>query len=268
MDCPKCGYAMSPFDEECPRCARLATQQEASEQPTREYPAVETPGPQPSQATTPVAEPIGRRQEQGTSWAIASLVLGALVFCSMGLTGPFAIWTGVSSNRRRENSGMAVAGIVLGVLGSIFMLAQGSAILVPVLARAHYRATTTSQPTRAVPVWPPQGAPESTGQPQRQQPATRTGVQVAVVDWTWRKRPDFGGDGALEYVGEVANTGNRQVGFVEVHVSFYDAQGNILTVDSTYCQPYNLNPGEHGLFKAWADYYPQAQTCQIRLTYK
>lgn len=24
MDCPKCGYEMSPFDAECPRCKRMA----------------------------------------------------------------------------------------------------------------------------------------------------------------------------------------------------------------------------------------------------
>lgn len=26
MDCPKCGYAMTPFDTECPRCKQLAAQ--------------------------------------------------------------------------------------------------------------------------------------------------------------------------------------------------------------------------------------------------
>jgi len=26
MDCPKCGYDMSPFDAECPRCRRLAAE--------------------------------------------------------------------------------------------------------------------------------------------------------------------------------------------------------------------------------------------------
>lgn len=55
-------------------------------------------------------------------WAIASLVLGILVFCTMGLTGPFAVWTGVTSNRRRENSGMAIAGIVMGSVGSVIAL--------------------------------------------------------------------------------------------------------------------------------------------------
>ena len=53
------------------------------------------------------------------TWAIWSLVLGILVFCTVGMTGPFAIWTGITSNRKREGSGMATAGIILGAVGSI-----------------------------------------------------------------------------------------------------------------------------------------------------
>jgi len=44
-----------------------------------------------------------------------SLVLGLLSFCTCGLTAPFAIWTGVMSNRQSGKNGLATAGIVLGV---------------------------------------------------------------------------------------------------------------------------------------------------------
>ncbi len=71
------------------------------------------------------------------TWAIVSLILGILVFCTMGLTGPFAIWAGITSNRKREGSGMATAGIVLGGVGSMILAAF---IGLPLLSLA-YKAT-------------------------------------------------------------------------------------------------------------------------------
>ena len=48
MECPKCGYAMTAFDVDCPRCARMAPTT------TAEKPAS---APVPSSATTPPPHP-------------------------------------------------------------------------------------------------------------------------------------------------------------------------------------------------------------------
>ena len=110
MDCPKCGYAITAFDTECPRCKHIAEQQvEQDTTPVQTQPVV-SPGQQTSHPS------------HNTPWANASLILGLCTFCTAGLTGPFALWAGVRSNRQRENSGMATAGIVLGIIGCCFIL--------------------------------------------------------------------------------------------------------------------------------------------------
>lgn len=63
MECPKCGYAMSDFDIECPRCKRL-------EQRTQKQPTTVPPPPPPPQSPAeqpkvvcPPAPPVSRRSE-------------------------------------------------------------------------------------------------------------------------------------------------------------------------------------------------------------
>lgn len=41
MDCPRCGYAMDPFDIECPRCMRLGPQAVATRAPVPSNPPLE-----------------------------------------------------------------------------------------------------------------------------------------------------------------------------------------------------------------------------------
>ncbi len=58
------------------------------------------------------------------SWAAWSLILG-LLSLMVGLTGPFAIWTGIKAYRMGGSKWMAVPGIVLGTvvtLGTAIML--------------------------------------------------------------------------------------------------------------------------------------------------
>ncbi len=167
IDCPKCGYAMGPFDEECPRCAKMQAQQQAQQ----EYP--------PIQPSRPSPEPATQQQQPGqqpATWAIVSLILGIVSFCSMGIAGPFAIWAGVASNRKQENSGMAIGGIVLGAIGSVGLVVYMLTILLPVLGqattRAHEATAPSSWPSTQEPIRPPTATRQTSRQttPQRASP--------------------------------------------------------------------------------------------------
>ncbi len=49
MDCPKCGYAMTPFDTECPRCKQLVSKSNTPVPPPKQA----APPPPPPYAGTP-----------------------------------------------------------------------------------------------------------------------------------------------------------------------------------------------------------------------
>jgi len=60
-----------------------------------------------------------------SGWAVASLVTGLLAFCVPILAGGFAIVSGAigmsqTANGRMKGRGMAVAGLILGVLSMLF----------------------------------------------------------------------------------------------------------------------------------------------------
>ncbi len=114
--CEKCGAELSETDEKCPRCGHPVG--EEAETPTSQ--AAQKP-PAPVAAPPPAAAPPPQPAKP-TPWAIWSLVLGILsiVFCPV--CAPFALWTGVRSNREGEGSGMAMAGIVLGIVGCLGLL--------------------------------------------------------------------------------------------------------------------------------------------------
>jgi len=82
----------------------------------------------------------------------------------------------------------------------------------------------------------------------------------------WYKKPTFGSRGALEFLGTVANWGATSARYVKVQVLFYDAAGNLLTTESTYCDPHHIASGGIATFKGWADYFPNAETCRAYLT--
>jgi len=99
-------------------------------------------------------------------------------------------------------------------------------------------------------------------------PIPAPGPGISIIDWTWRKKPDFAIDGTIEYLGKVINTGTAPASFIRANVVLYDYQRNILTTDFTYCHPLTIQPGESATFKGYADYFDQAQTCELSVTYK
>jgi len=56
--------------------------------------------------------------------------------------------------------------------------------------------------------------------------------------------------GSLHVVGKVVNTGAKAAKGVEVIVTFYDVEGNIISSDSEPVTPFELKPGETGSFDA------------------
>lgn len=109
MDCPKCGYVLSPFDEECPRCKRMGaaaptpTEQDA-EQATEAAPGAPQPMPAVLPAVAAKGQPqvqpvlpvsaMGQRRSDVLVWAAIGvglaivLLLGGLVWVLMHKQAP------------------------------------------------------------------------------------------------------------------------------------------------------------------------------------
>ena len=135
MDCPKCGYAMSQFDTDCPRCKRMQTAPSPKQAPP---PApVYAPPPPPAQpayagagaATWQPQAPAYQKNTSGTNgpvplevanmgfswgafglgwiWGVSNKIyftLGLIAFGFIPHVGPFlslgaAIWLGVVGHR-------------------------------------------------------------------------------------------------------------------------------------------------------------------------
>jgi prepilin-type processing-associated H-X9-DG protein len=104
-----------------------------------------TPPPIPPLMAAPTATPGASSQARTSGLAIASLVLGTLGLCSVGLSGLVGVVLGVvaltkirRSPTRLKGKGLAIAGICV---SSLFIVAMPG-ILWPVLAKARHKAQT------------------------------------------------------------------------------------------------------------------------------
>jgi len=88
---------------------------------------------------------------------------------------------------------------------------------------------------------------------------------VKIEQFKWYKKPQFAGDGAIEFLGKVTNEGSIAVRAVEVNVAFFDKDGGLLTTEQTYCAPSQLEPGQSAFFKDWADYYANAESYEAHI---
>ncbi len=159
MECLRCGYEMTAFDRECPRCANMQAQVEGDAAPGDVdidlLPS--TPPPPPELAPRPPVPPPtcaptpNYRPEGSSGLAVAAMILGIVSFPlgPVGLiTGPLAIILGsVSLSRRQPGGPMAIVGVVLGCVAFLVSLVVGpivAAILFPVFARARAKAQQNS----------------------------------------------------------------------------------------------------------------------------
>lgn len=99
MDCPKCGFVMSDFDVECPRCKRM--REKAAKEPS---PAAAPPPPPPPAMAPP--PPVSAVDEAFTT-IIPVRNSAALTSYYLGL---FSLFPGLGT-------AMAIFAIVLGVKG-------------------------------------------------------------------------------------------------------------------------------------------------------
>jgi len=117
-----------------------APQQPAAAAPAQPAPTAQYAAPQPAYYRQMQSGPVYRQVVKTSGIAIGALVLGivsfvGLSFCIGGLLGPFASLMGVLGLReiqkdpdRLGGKGMAIAGIVLGVISSLAMIAMGALV--------------------------------------------------------------------------------------------------------------------------------------------
>lgn len=151
MDCPKCGYAMTDFDIDCPRCVRIALARSQAPPPSfSPSPLVERgsggevpppPAAPESSATTGVTTIVNVQQRSGSEgalWALLAIIFGPpligalgclfvpmLLAAGIGLTAiglyfgpllvsiPIALWIWYRSPATRHDRAMW-AGVALG----------------------------------------------------------------------------------------------------------------------------------------------------------
>lgn len=96
MDCPKCGYAMTPLDEDCPKCKRLARVGDESPghtpKPLGQGPCAQGPPPAASHqrrdwpglwAVLHRPLPEGKPESVRRAWAAGAVVAGAIIVLSL-----------------------------------------------------------------------------------------------------------------------------------------------------------------------------------------
>jgi hypothetical protein len=116
MDCPKCGYAMSEFDTECPRCKRIteeAAQRKAAQQDEDEAqaPAEQQPS-QPPPAAAPQAIP-----EDIAGFAQNARRLGKTVSTLLIGFGFFTLYAAIISAVATAEYALVV--LISGVVGAV-----------------------------------------------------------------------------------------------------------------------------------------------------
>lgn len=141
MRCSSCGSGVRTGDAFCPECGiRVSGKAHAAPPPPETPTEVVTPTP-PAPATLPpeAVPPTARAKKKTSGFAIASLVLGIAAFtCLPVVSAILAIVFGAIAKgeiRRRggelSGSGMATAGIVLGIVGLVIPLIL-AAVMVPI----------------------------------------------------------------------------------------------------------------------------------------
>jgi len=86
---------------------------------------------------------------------------------------------------------------------------------------------------------------------------------VVVTSSAWYPDPDFGDDGAIDWVVEVQNNTAQTIEVAEVDFTSHDAAGNILASDFTFVGP--IPPGETRANQGLAEYHGTEASADIQL---
>ena len=141
--CPQCGYALGPFDEECPRCGRRGAEARPEPPTPPEAPVPPTraaPGPPQPLSPAPSSGPLA-------GWALG-LGIAGLVMCP--ICGPFALWLGIRSQREEGPNTLAIVGIVLGAIAAVAMLVPFLLVVIWMI----YKFTLGTNPPPSLPPLP------------------------------------------------------------------------------------------------------------------
>jgi len=87
---------------------------------------------------------------------------------------------------------------------------------------------------------------------------------VEIVDWRWFTEPDFGTDGAVRWVVQVANDSRRTIYQAEVEFTSLDESGNALASDFDMVQ--RVAPGDTATIDARADYLGSEEKARVRVS--
>lgn len=201
---------------------------------------------------------------------IAGLLCAVLGLFGISFASPFAIaafCVGIAGAVKWERT-MAIwvivasvfappAGLVVNLVGTLALVTGAASTS----ARSTSREDSSSHPADREATITPAPSPAGSSVAPAAQPASMT-PQVRVTNWTWRSQQYL--EHSYEYLGQVQNVGSGEARSVRVQVAFYDAQGDILETDDTYCDPSTLPPGGVGLFHGYATCTMPPATCDIR----
>jgi len=87
---------------------------------------------------------------------------------------------------------------------------------------------------------------------------------VEVVDWRWYPEPDFGTDGAVRWIVQVANVSRRSIYQAEYEMTTLNGDGQALTTDLGIVQ--RVAPGDTATINTRADYYGNEERARLRVT--
>ena len=87
---------------------------------------------------------------------------------------------------------------------------------------------------------------------------------VEIVDWQWFKEPDFGTDGAVRWVVQVANVSRRPIYQAEVDFTSLDENGRAVASDFDMVQ--RVAPGDTATIDTRADLYGTEERARVRIS--
>lgn len=103
----------------------------------------------------------------------------------------------------------------------------------------------------------------SAAQAQAQRQAACNSADLQLLNWSWSKT---GGGRYAEAEGEVKNISGHPLEYVKAVVSWYDANGQFISSDTSYIQYNPLLPGQRSPFRVMNTWNPAMRTARIEFS--